>query len=368
MRVLFVSHSLVLKEYQQKLLWLARGFNVEVFLLTPPYWYESGVKTPAYHGYGGLKYLIGDVVFLKKFVCFYKNPSSYIKRVNPDIVHVDEEPFSVPGYQFVKAAKKAGKKAVFFTSDNIRRKHNFIRRHFDSYCVKNADGVSAVNTAAKKLLVERGCRPGKIHIIEHGVEPSDFTPKEFKWPKQVFRVLYFGRVAPGKGIETLLEALKKTEKTKLYLVGAGEKGYVAKIRKYAEKLGISGRVDIQGHVKREGIPAVLEVVDIAVVPSRTGKKWKEKFGRVIIEAFAARVPVIGSSSGEIPNVIGDAGMVFPEGDPDKLAEKINTLLKDPDVYRGCMEKGYKRVLENYSNEKIAEKTASLYRQVAGESG
>ncbi len=366
MRVLFVSHSLVLKEYQQKLLWLVRSFNVEVFLLTPPYWYESGVKTPAYHGYGGIKYLIGDVVFLKKFVHFYKNPSSYIARINPDIVHVDEEPFSLPGYQFVKAAKKAGKKAVFFTSDNIRRKHNFIRKYFDSYCVKNADGVYAVNRTAKELLTERGCDPKKIHIIEHGVEPSDFEPKKFKWPKEVFRLLYFGRIAPGKGIETLLEALKKTKNTKLYLVGAGEKSYLKKIRKCAEKSGVTGRIYFQGYVKREGIPAVLDVADIAVVPSRTGGKWKEKFGRVIIEAFAARVPVIGSSSGEIPNVIGGAGMIFPEGNADKLAEKINILVKNPDAYRDCMEKGYKRMLENYSNEKIAEKMASLYRQVAGD--
>ena len=363
MRVLYVSHNSVLKEYQQKLMHLVRNHHVDLFLVTPPYWYEGDVKVTAFTGHGGIKYLAGDVVFIKKNVHFYKNPKKLIARLNPDIIHVDEEPFDFPCYQFIKAAKKAGKKTVFFTSDNFKRHHNFLRAYFDRYCVKNTDGVTAVNEEAKKLLVERGCDERKIHIITHGVNPVDFEPREYKPGKKEFRIAYIGRAIKIKGIDTLVEAVKDIENAILVIAGSWNLGYRKKIMKKIEKYGIQNRVEITGHMSRGDIPGLFKTTDIMVLPSLTGKRRRGKFGRVIVESFASRVPVIGSSSGEIPNVIADAGLVFEEGNAEDLKRKIEMLMKNDDLYRECMENGYRRMLENYTNEKVAEKIHRLYLQI-----
>jgi glycosyltransferase involved in cell wall biosynthesis len=99
-------------------------------------------------------------------------------------------------------------------------------------------------------------------------------------------------------------------------------------------------------------------MDVLVLPSRTMPTWKEQFGRVLIEAMACGVPVIGSDSGEIPTTIGEAGMVFSEGDADGLAAQIARLYNDPVLRMGLGEKARKRAAENFSTSKVG----TLYRE------
>jgi len=99
------------------------------------------------------------------------------------------------------------------------------------------------------------------------------------------------------------------------------------------------------------------------LPSRTTRVWKEQFGRVLTEAMACRVPVIGSNSGAIPEVIGDAGLIFPEGDARALAGCLRRLIESPDLCRELGERGYVRVMRLYTQERIAEQTAEFYRQI-----
>ena len=75
---------------------------------------------------------------------------------------------------------------------------------------------------------------------------------------------------------------------------------------------------------------------------------KEQFGRVLVEAMACEVPVIGSSSGEIPTVVGDAGLVFPEGDAAGLARCIQQYRSSPELAAECARRGYERACANYT--------------------
>jgi glycosyltransferase involved in cell wall biosynthesis len=104
-------------------------------------------------------------------------------------------------------------------------------------------------------------------------------------------------------------------------------------------------------------------MDCLVLPSRTTKKWKEQFGRVLIEAMACEVPVIGSDSGEIPNVIGESGLVFREGDADDLYSKLEVLINNKDVGVKLAEKGRQRVLNNFTQEKVAKETYKIYQKI-----
>jgi glycosyltransferase involved in cell wall biosynthesis len=100
-----------------------------------------------------------------------------------------------------------------------------------------------------------------------------------------------------------------------------------------------------------------------VLPSLTRPNWIEKFGRVLIEAMACGVPVVGSNSGEIPNVIGEAGLIFKEGDPDDLRDKLDLLLSDKDLRNNLGKLGRERTVENYAWKSIARQTIKLYEQL-----
>ena len=90
------------------------------------------------------------------------------------------------------------------------------------------------------------------------------------------------------------------------------------------------------------MPAYLGQLDVLAVPSRTLPNWKEQFGRVLIEAMACEVAVVGSDSGEIPNVIGSAGLVFPEDDEAALRHHLLTLQKDEEMTRQLGRTGRQR--------------------------
>jgi len=112
-------------------------------------------------------------------------------------------------------------------------------------------------------------------------------------------------------------------------------------------------------------------MDCLVLPSQTSYKfktlttvgWKEQFGHVLIEAMACKIPVIGSDCGEIPHVIGDAGLLFPEGNAEKLRECLHELMKRPELAADLGKRGYNRVMNNYTNKALAEQLLAFYKEL-----
>jgi glycosyltransferase involved in cell wall biosynthesis len=100
-----------------------------------------------------------------------------------------------------------------------------------------------------------------------------------------------------------------------------------------------------------------------VMPTETTERIREQFGRVLIEAMAGCIPVIGSTCGAIPEVIADAGLVFPEGDAPALAEAMRRMLSDAELRERCAMLGKARVEENYSWDVVARKTFDFFTQV-----
>jgi glycosyltransferase involved in cell wall biosynthesis len=99
------------------------------------------------------------------------------------------------------------------------------------------------------------------------------------------------------------------------------------------------------------------------LPSLTTPRWKEQFGRVLIEAMACGVPVVGSDSGEIPQVVGDAGLIFPEGDAAGLAAALQRLCDAADLRKKFIDKGLERINERYAYEHIVRQTYQFFQQV-----
>jgi glycosyltransferase involved in cell wall biosynthesis len=105
----------------------------------------------------------------------------------------------------------------------------------------------------------------------------------------------------------------------------------------------------------------LRQFDVIVLPSVTISNWKEQFGRIIIEAMACGVPVIGSTCGSIPEVIGDGGIIFQEGDVTELRACLEKVADNPTFLRGLSLQARKRVLDHYAWERVAEKIHAIYQ-------
>jgi glycosyltransferase involved in cell wall biosynthesis len=173
-----------------------------------------------------------------------------------------------------------------------------------------------------------------------------------------------GRLVPEKGLLDLVEALPRLPgRVRLRLVGEGVQRGAIEAR--AAALGVSERVELRAGVASTEVPAVLRELDALALPSRTTTNWKEQFGRVLIEAMSCGVPVVGSSSGEIPHVIGDAGLVFAEGDVQGLAAALTRLAEDRGLRADLAGRGRERVLAHYTQAAIARRYAEIYRAMVG---
>jgi glycosyltransferase involved in cell wall biosynthesis len=151
---------------------------------------------------------------------------------------------------------------------------------------------------------------------------------------------------------------------RLRLIGNGseEEG----LKQAARELGLEDRVSFHDLLPHHEVPRQMVQLDAFVLPSLTMPNWKEQFGRVLVEAMAGGVVPIGSSSGEIPNVIGSAGLIFQEGDHHDLAARIRELFSDDTLRAKLAAKGRRRAEEIFSWKSVAAGTYAVYSEVLGE--
>ena len=132
----------------------------------------------------------------------------------------------------------------------------------------------------------------------------------------------------------------------------------------ASQLGLGGRVRILDPQPPQNVAAFMRALDVFVLLSHTLPTWKEQFGRVIIEAQACGIGVIGSDSGAIPEVVGTGGWIVPEGDTAALRALITRLRRDAAEIWGTAQAGLANVASRYTYERIAEQLLDIYRTAA----
>jgi glycosyltransferase involved in cell wall biosynthesis len=339
---------------------MAEKYGLDITLVTPVSWPEGGKKIQAFTGGHFIKHEIGrTIMYKKRFVHIYLNAKALIKKYDPDIIHLEEEPFVPVTWQFLRAGKSLGKKVIFFTWENIHRKYNPIYNYFERYSLKNADAAIAGNNEALQILRAKGFTKLISVIPQYGLNLKDFTISA-GFGSGIKEIIYIGRITQEKGLDTLIEAAAKIDGVTLNLLGSGNEKYIGGLKSRISELGMDSRVVFHGFMNRDRLRETLKKMQVLVLPSITTPGWKEQFGRVLIEAFASRIAVIGSDSGEIPFVLGEAGLVFREKDAGMLASCINRLMTDRGLFETLVEKGYKRVSELYTNEKIAEQIFGVY--------
>jgi glycosyltransferase involved in cell wall biosynthesis len=356
------SKALVVAAYQRKLEEIASHPDVDLTVVIPSVWDGQRYETGFVRGY---RTLVQPIRFDGQFHLFhFPTLGRILKQVRPDVVHVDEEPYNLATALATRQAVAVGARPVFFTWQNLPRQYPPPFRWFERYVYCRSRHAIAGNAEAVDVLRSKGYAGPASVIPQFGVDPYLFSPGASLAGRagRPYTIGALNRQTPEKGIDVLLQAVAKLAgEWRLRFVGDGPLRDAIPGR--AHSLGVGDRVTVEPPVSSTAVPATMHELDVLVLPSLTTPAWKEQFGRVLIEAMACEVPVVGSNSGEIPNVIGDAGIVTPEGDADALAAAFRKLMADPALARELGRRGRGRVLERYTHASVAERTVEVYRQV-----
>ena len=234
----------------------------------------------------------------------------------------------------------------------------------ESHVLRRADAAIFGSAGAREVWRAKGYRGRDAVIPQFGIDPGLFPMRaEDLRIETGFSVGFVGRLVREKGVDVLLNALAELpEAVHLTVIGAGPER--AALGQLAARLGISERVVFGPWLPSTEIPGRLRRLDALVLPSRTTPYWKEQFGRVLLEAMASGTPVVGADCGEIGNVIGAAGLLFPEGDYAALAAALGRLLEDSALRQRFANNGRERVMANFTQAQVAAETVSFYRQMA----
>lgn len=364
MKIVIVSKALVAGAAQRKLEELARLPDVELVAVVPPGWHEPrvGWQLLERRFTCGYRLEVLPMAFNgRHHVHFYPGLEKLIARERPDVLHMDEESFNLATFQGIRAGIAVGARCCFYNYANIARSYPPPFSFFERYNLRHAAHAIVCNTEAATIVRDHGYRGPISTLPQVGVDPELFPPAPPRPAERPFTVGYVGRLLEAKGLLDLLEAVAGLPHTHLILVGSGE--LRQRIEERAAALGIADRVVIRSAVATTDVPKVMHEMDVLVLPSRTTRNWKEQFGRVLIEAMSCAVPVVGSSSGEIPNVISDAGLVFPEGDVVALHDMLLRLRDDTTLRSELARKGRDHVLAHYTQEAVALGYWKIYRDM-----
>lgn len=292
-----------------------------------------------------------------------------ILQQNWDLVHCWQEPYILAGGQ-VAWWNKGKTPLVYSTFQNKSKQYsppfNWIEKYTMSQCVGwITGGVTVMET-----LKHRTGYSLPMRLIPFGLDIQHFYPSpaakyqirnSLEWDETGTPVLgYLGRFVPEKGLNLLMGVLDQLETPwRALFVGSGvmESSLKTWAKRYPEQ------VRICTNVKHNEVPQYLNAMDILVAPSQTASNWREQFGRMLIEAFACSIPVIGSDSGEIPYVIENAGLVVGEKDENGWVTAISDLLNSPSRRQELGEKGLERVHKLYTWSSIAKQHLQFFDQL-----
>ncbi|ASJ03243.1 glycosyl transferase [Thermococcus profundus] len=288
-----------------------------------------------------------------------------------EVVHAHHA-FTPLSLKAVKAGRALGK-ATLLTTHSISFSHESslwdalgLTFPLFSHYLKYPHEIIAVSKAAKAFIEHFTDSP--VRVIPNGVDDEFFRPiseKEKEMVKEELGingdvVLYVSRMSPRKGPHVLLNAFqniaREEDDATLVMVGSGEMLPFLKAR--AKFLNIEDRVRFMGYVPNELLPKLYASADVFVLPSTTA----EAFGIVILEAMASAVPVVTTTVGGIPEVVGESGsgILVPPGDEFALAEAILKLLHDKELAGKFGEAGRKAVENRYSWRVVAGDIENVY--------
>ncbi len=294
-----------------------------------------------------------------------------IQQFQPDLIHAESDLETLGTMQVALAAQLFARhsKLVLYTWQNILRPSRLVLRLLVNWLLYVTDHIFCASHEAVDVLHRQGFAGSTSVLPLVGVDRrSSFAqpvPKLRETLGLSGTVLgYVGRLVQDKGIDLFIRAVAQLpQPIALLIVGSGP--LQTQLQELVADLGLSGRCRFIGNVAPEEVPRYMNIMDILVLPSRTTTHWKEQFGRVLVEAMACKVAVVGSDSGAIPEVIGDGGRIFKENDLVDLTRVLNELVTNTTLRQTLANQGYQRVEAHYTAERVAEQTLQVWRKLTG---
>ncbi len=387
MRILVASHSYIVDLNCEKLRALSRlEPDIEVAVVVPRRWRPGGVQNkiietqPRQEGSFRIVPISNFSENNQSLLSFGAEIIPFLRQFRPQIIHVEQGAKALGYAQLITLNKLLGLKAknLFFTWWNLPYELKFPLSLLEAYNLKNTHGLICGNQDGVDILRQHGYK-GPVQVMPQlGVDEHLFRPQpqpELKSKLGIrpdeFVVGFVGRFVPEKGLLTLGQALAglKEHSWKWVLLGRGMLKDV--LAQKVKEWGIEDRVVWVESVPHDEVPCYINLMDTLVLPSETDMEfktmtsigWKEQFGHVIIEAMAAKVPVIGSDSGEIPFVIEEAGLVFPEKNVAALQKCLTSLMEDPKLAEKLAHLGYERAMARYTNQALAKQLLGFYKEL-----
>ncbi len=383
LRILLISHTCQSPaEGQPKSELLHARGDLTLKILIPDRWKHYGKWRPvAFLSDAKADYEIGKVRWPSMgpalfFLHYYPNLRQILLDFKPDVIDLWEEPWSLVSAQtcYLRNKYLPDAKIISETEQNIFRKLPFPFDSFRRFTIANADFLIGRSSEAIEVMRRHGYG-GPACTVPNGVDADMFTPSINSDGKanatsphrsseagRSFLVGYAGRLVEEKGLGDLVDAIALCPaNVQLTLIGDGP--FKSELQRRIVKAKLADRVRISPGVPLARLPDWMRSLNVFALPSRTTRTWKEQFGRVIIEAHACGIPVIGSDSGAIPEVIGNAGLVAREADPQSLAAAITKLAENPDLAADMGRLGRQRVESWCSWQQIANQMADIYAAV-----
>jgi glycosyltransferase involved in cell wall biosynthesis len=377
LRICEISHFFCYAAYRQKAAAMARRTGERELLIVPAGWSED------YHG-SGTEPDVSDEYILrfrralmnwqlwgpKRFQLFMLTPRVIqdLRDFRPDIIDVDSEPFGLLALEIalIRHLFLPRSLLVVHSSQTLYKRYPFPFSRSEAFVLAEATALFARTSTVRDVLLRKS-RRRPVYVVPHGVDTQTFSPgpdtgRPDSGDRSGLRIGYVGALARHKGVHTLFDAILGLRVPySLSVVGDGPERPALEAR--AAHAPVPDCIRFHGGVPNARLPAVLRTLDVLVVPSMTMPNWNEQFGRVIIEAMACGVPVVGSTCGAIPEVIGDAGLVFPEDDAGQLRAALESLARDRVAACELGRRARQRAVEHYSWEAVTGRVHELYREL-----
>lgn len=377
MRVLVLSHTYLRRFNQRK--WEAFADlspRHGVLLVVPQGWFDPhfGPVNPESSGHPRVHARVTRALFRGRgTLTFHLDPrlAWVARRFRPDIMLVEQEPCSLLALQARWLARLLPGRPpfTFFTwGSPPNRRRALPLRILERGTLRSARVAFAGNLAAHDQLRASGFGHPIHRLPQVGVDLPDrpaLTRRQVRRELGVSGVVvgFAGRLIAEKGVLDLAEALTGLGHLTWTFLVIGRGPLSGALRRRFNGNHLAGRLRLVEDADHHRVGVLLTALDALVLPSYATTDWAEQFGHVLIEAMAAGCPVVGTDSGEIPHVIGDAGIVVPERDVGQLQAVLQRLMEDAALRGRLAAQGRARVERYYTHARVARRLAACLERI-----
>ncbi|MER7167441.1 glycosyltransferase family 4 protein [Micromonospora sp. NPDC000207] len=299
-------------------------------------------------------------------VMFRRLGSAELPGEPPDVVHLIGEAAYLSTWQVLRRCRRRwpGVPTTLYAAQNVVTRFPMPFPLLEQAAYRAVDVILPITPTARDVLRAKGYR-GDTRIVPLGVDTRRFRPPADAGRSGRFTVGFVGRFEPHKGVLELLRAAEIAD-CDVLLVGDGS--LTPDVDRAARRR--PGRIRRHAWVGHDDLPALLGGMNALALPSvevvqRNVLPWvgvplREQFGRVLVEAMACGVPVVASDVGEIPYVVGDAGLIFGAGDVAALADRLVRLRDEPGLADDLSARGLHRVDTEFTWERVADQLCEVW--------